>query len=158
MRFLAKKKQEKYKRKHTNNVIIPISLCIKLSLSTPLGLSSNRRRSLSLFLSSAAPASTPTAKYHPAITRNLPSTPYIAEEIQAKKNRAVPTPASSARHLPTPFPATTGSHFRRNHDQTNRLDVLYTKVLTFSPFVVLEKTHHLLFIFFFMQKYPGYCL
>ena len=155
MRFLAKNKQ---KKTHEKRDYPHLSQRQALSLSLHLSVCQNRRRSLSLFLSSAAPASTPTAKYHPAITRNLPSTPYIAEEIQAKKNRAVPTPASSARHLPTPFPATTGSHFRRNHDQTNRLDVLYTKVLTFSPFVVLEKTHHLLFIFFFMQKYPGYCL
>ena len=112
-----------------------------LSLSLPLGL--------------ATPATSFSTKSHFIIGRRHPSSPASQSPSQAKAEASPPSPASTDRRLPTPFPATTGRHFRRHHDQKNHLNVLYTKVLIVSPFFVLEKSAFYCSSPSFCA--PGYC-
>ena len=78
---------------------------------------------------------------HPlVITIISPPTPEVQRWPQPKVAAAVTGQWQLHRHLPSPFPATTGLRFQRHHDQKNRINALYTKVQTISPFLVVEKS------------------
>ena len=62
----------------------------------------------------------------------------ISGEGRVDDSRGNSSPCNVNRHLPTSFPATSGHHFRRHHDQKNPLDILYTTVLTDKPFLELK--------------------
>ena len=100
--------------------------------SLPLGQQLRPRTPTTSHLSIATSVSTPTPETEP--------------RSQAKLTEATSIAATQAGQLPTPPPATTGHHFRRNHDQKNHLDLLYPKVLTGTPFITLQNftIHHLL--------------
>ena len=70
----------------------------------------------------------------------LLSSPSVQSPYPTRKQRQQTVTATPTAPLPSQFPATTGIHFRRHNDQKNHLEVLYTKVLTFSPFNILEKS------------------
>ena len=135
---------------------------LSLSLSLPSFCSSlslkNAGHCFSLTLGSTTPATSP-GRVTPQLCRHqLHLHPSISTTLSGEENRAAQSLASTAHRLPPPFPATTGHHFRRDHDQKNHLNALYTKVPTISPFFVVKKsTYYCASSPFSCEKCPSYC-
>ena len=83
----------------------------------------------------------PTTAHHHVVSRSSLYTPEVQPWSQPKVAAVTTTTATSPEHLPSSTPATKGLHLRRDNDQKNHLEVLYTKVLIISPLDTLEKSH-----------------
>ena len=131
------------------SVRLQLALCFHFQFFSSLSLENIQpRSSLSFFLSANRPPSPSTthtpSQHHHHLCLNSRSTASPSGEIADQQQRH----HSTARHLPTATPATTGLRFRRHNDQKNHHDLLYSKVLAGTSFVTLEKKA--LFITFFL--------
>ena len=62
----------------------------------------------------------------------------ISGEVRGDDRHDGSSPCNVTAGVPTPIPATTGHHSRRDNDQKNPLEVLYTTVFTGTRFSILE--------------------
>ena len=113
-------------------IFVPLAAGFSLSLSRFFCRNAGASLSLLLQLPPLQPAQPLSSS--PSPLSSLP----LSQQLRQRQQQQ-PPPQQRQQPLPTPFPATTGNHFRRHHDQENHLDILYTRVLTVKPFIKLEK-------------------
>ena len=130
-RVIAKKNKEISHKNHTISLSnqLPLSLGFQvLSLtktsSTELSLSTSRGHS--------------TTHIHPHHHQLLPLHTSDSTTLSSEAVEVVSEAATRARRLPMPTPATIGHHFRRHHNRTSHLDLLYPTVLTGTSFIILQ--------------------
>ena len=110
-------------------ILFPVFLCFPLSKTRPpFSLSFSVQR-----LRQPIPATSPHS-----IATDPHCLPRKPDSISSKNLAAPSIVCNVTETFPTPFPATTGHHIQRHNDQKNHHDLLYPKVLTVTPFFILE--------------------